>query len=465
MLPSVIVLGILNLGLGYLLAYCWEPPSGWELRVPRRLLRLAETCAAYWPACLRLRLGGWGLPGPRKSVPRPDTLPTGRLPEERAAVSDQENTTRTRLSDDQVPPGWQEAVAEFPLQPTSQLEALLWTMRCRTIKARQQCLALHQQYLTEGASGPVGDTEGVLDAWHESLCQWSQWLVDACGDTAPWPRQVELTGHLATWREAVAGLRESWRTAPGEADLSERHGRALATVETLASLLHRGLQDIDTLLGTLLSEEGRLAETPENAQRDALAQTLSRLGLIVLLGDWSSRDTERVRMVSGVLVRIDGNRQRRAAWGNLVAEQCVVAIGAQLQNLVRKDRGFDRVARVQADEFLLFLGDTGFKNAINASERIRQTIAVTAFSVGAQHEAITVSCGVAEWKNLESASDWLTRLDAIWQDPTVRDGNQSYYHDGERTQRIPAGHYTAGPRTAVVPLEGIPLMGSPTPVA
>jgi diguanylate cyclase len=76
-----------------------------------------------------------------------------------------------------------------------------------------------------------------------------------------------------------------------------------------------------------------------------------------------------------------------------------------LADLIRKDRGYDRLARSGGDGFLLLFGDTGPHSALTALERVRQTIEATTFDdAGAEFE-LTISGGVVEAKAEESLAE------------------------------------------------------------
>ncbi|HRX83145.1 MAG TPA: diguanylate cyclase, partial [Pirellulaceae bacterium] len=117
-------------------------------------------------------------------------------------------------------------------------------------------------------------------------------------------------------------------------------------------------------------------------------------------------------LVSLVMLDLDRfepfTQQVGAAWGDIAIDR----FGVLLHDLVRKDRGFDRIARYDGQRFLLFLGDTSAKNASKGAERFRQTIESTSIKLGEDTSIVTASLGVIEVGKTEGPSEFLPRLEA-----------------------------------------------------
>lgn len=76
----------------------------------------------------------------------------------------------------------------------------------------------------------------------------------------------------------------------------------------------------------------------------------------------------------------------------------------QLANRVRfaLPRDQDWVARISGEEFVVALPGTGIKNAVDAAERIRDTVAAMPFHVAGTDVSITISVGVGSLSTLSS---------------------------------------------------------------
>jgi diguanylate cyclase len=154
--------------------------------------------------------------------------------------------------------------------------------------------------------------------------------------------------------------------------------------------------------------------------------------------------------VSGVLVEVDPLDERSEPNGRSLGDAGSAAIGGLLASLVRQGRGYDRVARVAQSQFLLFLADTAKQNAINAAERIRQTVAAARFLDGHQRFTITVSCAVREWPATETAEAWLEGLHAVLRAAPSRGRNQTFVSGPDGTALATAPQYQVPTREVLL---------------
>jgi GGDEF domain-containing protein len=185
-------------------------------------------------------------------------------------------------------------------------------------------------------------------------------------------------------------------------------------------------------------------------EQEPLSGSLSPDGFNQLVNDWLADDPERVRLVSGVLVRVDQLAGLTQQAGEVVRDHCLAGTGRLLVSLVRQERGFDRVARLDQESYMLFLGDTGLRNATCAAERIRQTIAAARFLLGDQPISLSVSCAVGEWSATEPAASWVGRLGAALERAQAEGQNQSWTASAEGCQRVTSQTYR-------IPIKEVPL--------
>jgi GGDEF domain-containing protein len=190
-------------------------------------------------------------------------------------------------------------------------------------------------------------------------------------------------------------------------------------------------------------------------EREPVSGALSLAGFNQLVHDWLAEDAERVRLVSGVLIRLDELAALTPPVGEFVRDHCLTGTGRLLLSLVRQERGFDRVARLDRESYMLFLGDTGLRNATSAAERIRQTIAAARFLDGERSISLTVSCAVGEWSASEPASNWVDGLRAALEQARAEGQNQSWTASAAGCARVVSQAYR-------VPIKEIPLPGALT---
>ncbi|MBW3599054.1 MAG: GGDEF domain-containing protein [Planctomycetes bacterium] len=155
------------------------------------------------------------------------------------------------------------------------------------------------------------------------------------------------------------------------------------------------------------------ADGIESLQQDELVdpqtELHNRLGLEAVHSQWLREHAAAGSGCSVVVLDIDGFTQLNRRLGHAVGDRLLSAFGGLADDLLRKDRGFDRAARHRSDRFALFLGDTDHDNAVNAAERIRQTIEASSFMLAGEELDLTVSVGVAAGEPKEAVSDVLAR--------------------------------------------------------
>ena len=83
-------------------------------------------------------------------------------------------------------------------------------------------------------------------------------------------------------------------------------------------------------------------------------------------------------------------------FGTKAGDQFLSTFSETLKEQVIEARGHSHVARYNAETFLIFLGDTGPRNATSSAERIRQTFEGLTFALPTSEFDITVTNAVTE---------------------------------------------------------------------
>jgi len=323
-------------------------------------------------------------------------------------------------------------LAIIGIDSDSPLEKLLWTVKLDAGQFREELVSVDRNLRASVEIGDVSQRHGEL------LCNWQRTLETFAAAVTEEPS----TGD-SCWGELEELLLDQSHDFKELGDkLSGEH--AEGSEELLAIAIDRTnfLRDrIDRLIGDLLRQTERLEAIPEQLQRYPGTAGLSRLGLEVLFDQWWRDDPEHVRLVSGVLLDLDRFSLVNRHVGTAIADQILLRFVELLLQFVRTDRGFDRVAHLSADQFLLFLGDTSGKNAAHGAERIRQAIeAIRIESQGRQH-GITASCGVVEIAKTETASELISRLETLVAEAKKAGRNRAFLDVGEGPQLIQLPQY------------------------
>jgi diguanylate cyclase len=192
----------------------------------------------------------------------------------------------------------------------------------------------------------------------------------------------------------------------------ESGGRPL--LHELAALVDQthALRDrLHDMLATLLAIEGRLESVPAELSLDRASGLPNRIGVEQLFHEWWQADPRRERPLSVAIIDIDRFVRVNERLGTRAGDRTLVAFGRLLGDLIRKDRGYDRVARLGGQSFLMFYGDTTPRNALSAVERLRQTIEATSWDDQAAEFELSISCGVVDVRPDDTLSQLLRRLD------------------------------------------------------
>lgn len=125
--------------------------------------------------------------------------------------------------------------------------------------------------------------------------------------------------------------------------------------------------------------------------------------------------------VSIILLDIDYFKKVNDSFGHSIGDLVIKTVANIIQNQLREE---DIVCRWGGEEFLLLLPDNELSHAAEVAERIRESIAQRKIGVNEHEIAITVSSGVAQYKQGESGSDLINRVDIALYQAKDRGRNQ-----------------------------------------
>jgi diguanylate cyclase (GGDEF)-like protein len=205
----------------------------------------------------------------------------------------------------------------------------------------------------------------------------------ACAD-----RLLELLADLARLAEESASLPPGESIANLGRRLYERSGAILQVLETLRD------DAIEARLA-VLHRTGGLASLQSHELVDPQTGLSNRLGLEGIQRGWRQETPGIDRPWCIAVVDIDGFTELNQRLGAAACDALLTAFGRMLDDLLRKDRGFDRIGRHRGDSFVLFLGDTDADDGVNAAERIRQNVESSAFALPAEEIEVTAGIGLA----------------------------------------------------------------------
>lgn len=368
MVTAVFLIGVVNLGLGFALALVLD-------RAPTASLPSFDAV--------------------RKHVTR---LGAGAS----SATAGLQAAPHNAPSNEDVPE-WAAILTEEQIDVSSPLESLLWITKLQTDRMRARLIALDKN-VAPGAQVDADALRSIVAQWQTLLSDWTQLAAE---------HKAESDEIGSTLEERLLDLAFQMQSSYGalidESDESEE-----LVSDQLLSLIDAAnatRDGTDEMLARWLVAHERLPSLPDRFKQTGEHGTLTRFGLDGLLADWWQSDPQVVRLASLVMVDVDRFSRLNEAVGPRLGDVALQSIGELLHGLVRQTRGFDRVARISGQRFLLFLGDTSAKNAMKGAERVRQTLEAAAFRFGSETTSLTTSCSVLAIERDESSAVLIQRLE------------------------------------------------------
>ncbi len=182
------------------------------------------------------------------------------------------------------------------------------------------------------------------------------------------------------------------------------HTQLLVAVGLVATLFCLALGS--ALLRSLQKEAQARQELERLMLTDPLTQVGNRRMLELRLGDQIVRAQRYGRALTAVYFDLDHFKQVNDSYGHDVGDAVLRQVAASLQATVRQS---DHVARMGGEEFVVLLTETRLEAALPLVARMRAAIA--ALQVEGLPTRVTVSAGLAEWRQGESGEELLRRAD------------------------------------------------------
>ncbi|MCA9121300.1 MAG: GGDEF domain-containing protein [Planctomycetaceae bacterium] len=298
---------------------------------------------------------------------------------------------------------WSQMLLAAEVDAKSQTEQLLWIIKLDTASRRERLIELDRALLKNSPAPEIAEAfEQDIESFSEQV---DRWIIEV----EPEKEQAGAIGNAL--EELLLDLAVQLRSCP-ESDEAEGGTGVARRLEAAIHLLNALRDRTDALLCRLLTKEDRLHSVADRHRTFGEKGTFTHLGLAALFDEWWHDDPDHVRLVSVVVLDLDAFSLYSSQVGAFYADKSLNRLGDLLHSLLRKDRGFDRVARYSGQRFLLFMGDTSSKNAAKGAERVRQSIEAASFKLGNESYRITCSVGVVEVGKDEGPDQFLLRAEA-----------------------------------------------------
>ncbi len=146
----------------------------------------------------------------------------------------------------------------------------------------------------------------------------------------------------------------------------------------------------------------------QHAMIDPLTGLLNRRAMSEDLGAAHARAVRHGKAYALIMADLDRFKRVNDEHGHDVGDEVLVELARRLQQSVRVE---DRVARWGGEEFLVLLQDTDEQSAFQVAEKLRRSVADMPFTVSAGELHITVSLGLALYREGVPVEAAVTRSD------------------------------------------------------
>lgn len=214
-------------------------------------------------------------------------------------------------------------------------------------------------------------------------------------------------------RAAVA----RWQVETGLIKEREFYRIAVAEEERLSSLVLDQNQSLKAAYEKIRELNNELEkanrELEQLAAYDALSGLLNRRTLFARIGVEIERATRLNVPLAGLMIDIDRFKGINDNYGHPCGDLVIREIGARLQNRLRK---YDFAGRYGGEEFFVLLSNSTEAQAGRIGDRFRREMAETRFTCNGESFAVTLSIGVARFRDGDSQESWIERADrALYQ--------------------------------------------------
>lgn len=464
MVLYVLSVALLNLVVGYLAAVCLTDPPPWVVLGRWRRLRR---------------------PPPTDTQPRAGGALTEPLPAAGRATG--EGGLAARLPPppvvagiEELPQEWLDRLAANGIVPQSVVEGVAQIVRLDVNHYREQLLETEVSLRAVGAVA----TRIAAQSWVDRLRMINQEWLDQ--QTAAANVLGQRSGRLGEYEQAAIALEQvlldqaaqirgvldalgAWDT-PSSETVATR-----PLVEQTLSLLtqaHAVRDRILDLLASLLHDGDQAPHWPATVDSDPVTGLPNRLGVERLLRAWWRDDPQRTRLLSLLVLDIDRFGRLNQRLGTVWADRTAAALGRLIYEALPREGGFEHLARIGGQAFLVLLGDVGPHQALSLAERLRQTVEATTFEAEGIEFELSVSGGVTEVRPGESGLALFERVLATLRHAKRAGRNRCALDEGNGPVMLDPPQFPVKgrvvpllPETTDVPFAASPAAPAATPTA
>jgi diguanylate cyclase (GGDEF)-like protein len=228
-----------------------------------------------------------------------------------------------------------------------------------------------------------------------------------------------------------------------EGDLEAANHRVLGELNSLRIARHRLRDNQEMAFMTIARYEDRIEKIERQLHNDSLTKLRNRIGLEATLWQWWRQNRHQSRQMSAALFDLDRFGKLNEEYGFALCDRLLVRVAELIQQQVNTA---DLVGRFAGQRFLAVLLDVGPRTAIKTAEFVRQTIEKASFLEGDTRIPLTISSGIVEVSPADTHESFLQRLEATLKSAKEAGGNQAAFHDGRKIEPVQSPNLGAKPQ-------------------
>ncbi len=399
----------------------------------------------------------FGVKMPRLSRPTEDeeSKVTVQVQAKPAATSKEIKVEAPEVSED-IPEDWFELLEDAGAGETkSFIEASVQVLRLEVGRYRDELIAVDARVREclaepgkEAISNILEDLRVSNQEWLERQAEAAGYLSDRQGTLGSFSKMGALLEDILLEQQAqIETTCSNIDVLDFSTDESAGCKRLILEICKLLDMAHILRDRMHESLMSIMVSEGRLESLDKKLQIDSLTGLINRTGLETTFCQWWRDDPNRKRQLSLILVDIDRFSKINERYGALNGDLLIGGFGKLIDDCLRKNRGFDLVARCEGQRFALFTGDTGPQNATSCIERVRQTLEASTFELEDQKIELTASCGVTEVNEKDTSDSVFDRLKKTVREAKRAGRNCTFLDSGEGPTAVKPPEYNVQPQT------------------
>lgn len=369
---AVIVVGVFNLVLGFAVAVIWDQPSF------RALIGL--------PPRIRFDRNS----ADNQEDAQPDSAPAWLMTNQ-----------------------WRNILERLTVQTEDPAEAAWWVTLDIIENQRQSLVPL----LAHDRSWQLDHAQDGLEQWHDTQ---RQGRVELRGVANTVERaglaEIPHTNHLYTALQDYLGhaaaddstqeaspVEDQQVDTPDVGAAETSDGEHFVDAALILSEMHRELDTLHAMRDQTLEwlsrdaiDKSKFDNIPGKLRIDFATKLYNRAGLEYVVRQFYA-DTSGDEIASLMVCDVDDCGSLNEQWGVVTTDLVLAQLARELDGSIRKERGFDRVARLGGQTLAMFLGYTDLDGAARFADRWRLRVANTEFQWGESTVSLTISLAIARF--------------------------------------------------------------------